>query len=50
MQVTDPLDQDQKIRHLAQKDGKTNEAAEVILFKVITSVPLLKNTNTGMND
>lgn len=50
VQVTDPLDQDQKIRHLAQKKEKLRETAEAILFKVMTSVPPLKTTNTCMNE
>lgn len=44
VQVTEPLDQHQKIRHLAQKTAYT------ILLKVMTSILPLKKTNTGMND
>lgn len=46
VQVTQPLDQHQKIRHLVQRRKEKN--AHTILLKVMTSV-LLKNTNTGMN-
>lgn len=44
VQVTEPLDQHQKIRHLAQKTAYT------ILLKVMTSILPLKKTNTGMNE
>lgn len=44
VQVTEPLDQHQKIRHLAQKTAYT------ILLKVTTSIPPFKKANTGMND
>lgn len=44
VQVTEPLDQHQEIRHLAQ------ETANTILLKVMTSILPVKKTNTGMND
>lgn len=54
VQVTEPLDQHQKIRHLAQEEEKPTKnkpGVHTILLKVIfTSVLCLKITKTGMDD